>query len=257
MQDRICTSTGCGRQVKARNLCSTHYNRTRPNCHGKTMKPCDGCGTLVPKEARAQRYETTVCSDLCRHWVRWGTWLEELPTAHWARMYGAVCEWAPQEPRRTLPFYSGTCGECGASIVERAYGVPSRWCGRTCERRVKKRARRAAEHQAPGTFRYVDVMRQYHRQGMVCAYCMQHCAALPEPEHVVPLSRGGRNDMSNIVAACKRCNGDKGNQTPDEWAIERAAKGKPPLRTHLYGLPEFIHLMGAEPTGQARFQLAA
>lgn len=41
-----------------------------------------------------------------------------------------------------------------------------------------------------------------------CAYCSKPTARL-EREHVKPLHRGGRHDVSNIVPACRKCNSSK------------------------------------------------
>ncbi len=35
-------------------------------------------------------------------------------------------------------------------------------------------------------------------------------------DHVVPISRGGRDRWSNVVTACKSCNTRKGNRNPEE-----------------------------------------
>ncbi len=51
--------------------------------------------------------------------------------------------------------------------------------------------------------------------GHRCAYCGQPSDYLT-PDHVVPLSRGGRNVLSNIVPACRACNSRKGMRTPEE-----------------------------------------
>lgn len=37
-------------------------------------------------------------------------------------------------------------------------------------------------------------------------------------DHIIPISKGGVNNMRNYVNACVRCNGFKGNKTPDELA---------------------------------------
>ena len=37
-------------------------------------------------------------------------------------------------------------------------------------------------------------------------------------DHVVPLSCGGPNQFWNIVAACRRCNHDRGNMQHEQWA---------------------------------------
>lgn len=47
-----------------------------------------------------------------------------------------------------------------------------------------------------------------------CAYCFGPADSW---DHVVPMSRGGPNDVSNLVPCCRDCNHDKRNRTPDEW----------------------------------------
>jgi hypothetical protein len=51
-------------------------------------------------------------------------------------------------------------------------------------------------------------------------YTCQYCGAVNEPlqcDHVFPVSRGGSNDESNLVTACKPCNLSKHAKTPEEW----------------------------------------
>ncbi|MCJ2086518.1 HNH endonuclease [Methylobacterium sp. E-005] len=54
------------------------------------------------------------------------------------------------------------------------------------------------------------------RDGLVCAYCGDLAGPF-EIDHVVPYSRGGENDPSNLCVACKPCNRSKGAKTPEEW----------------------------------------
>lgn len=58
--------------------------------------------------------------------------------------------------------------------------------------------------------------RIFERDGYTCQYCGAlgghlHC------DHAIPISRGGTNDLSNLVTACKRCNLSKHTRTPEEW----------------------------------------
>jgi 5-methylcytosine-specific restriction endonuclease McrA len=54
-----------------------------------------------------------------------------------------------------------------------------------------------------------------------CAYCGQQGDGLT-PDHVIPLSRGGNNSLSNIVPACGPCNIRKGARTPEEAGLSFA-----------------------------------
>ncbi|WP_405560641.1 HNH endonuclease [Streptomyces sp. NBC_01180] len=48
-----------------------------------------------------------------------------------------------------------------------------------------------------------------------CCYCD---APASELDHVLALSRGGADEESNLVPACRQCNADKAAQTLAEWA---------------------------------------
>jgi 5-methylcytosine-specific restriction endonuclease McrA len=56
------------------------------------------------------------------------------------------------------------------------------------------------------------------RDGGRCAYCTD---AADTVDHVVPRSRGGQHDWSNVVASCKRDNLVKGDQLLSElgWSL--------------------------------------
>jgi 5-methylcytosine-specific restriction endonuclease McrA len=50
-----------------------------------------------------------------------------------------------------------------------------------------------------------------------CCYCGQRFATRELTfDHVMPRSRGGRTSWENIVTACRDCNHEKADRTPDE-----------------------------------------
>jgi 5-methylcytosine-specific restriction endonuclease McrA len=55
------------------------------------------------------------------------------------------------------------------------------------------------------------------RDAFVCQYCGE-CPGrhLLTVDHVIPRSRGGVHDWTNLVTACTRCNQKKGSLTPEE-----------------------------------------
>ena len=59
-------------------------------------------------------------------------------------------------------------------------------------------------------------------------YTCQYCGESNHPltvDHVMPKSRGGKTNWTNVVVACKSCNLKKGNRTPLE--IDMKLKRKP------------------------------
>ena len=55
----------------------------------------------------------------------------------------------------------------------------------------------------------------------------QYCGATADSiDHVMPRSRGGLHVWENVAAACRRCNLDKRDRTPEEAGMRLA---RPPL----------------------------
>jgi hypothetical protein len=63
----------------------------------------------------------------------------------------------------------------------------------------------------------------FRRDRNVCAYCGEHFHASElEREHIVPLSRAGRDTWMNVVASCRPCNQRKGSRLPHEIGMPLA-----------------------------------
>ncbi len=110
--------------------------------------------------------------------------------------------------------------------------------------------------------RFIHVPRRFRRQvtntflfardGYRCQYCGRPGTELRLREsltrdHVVPMSRGGTNEWTNVVTACSPCNTRKANHMPEEIGMHPLV---PPVEPH------FVHLSWAvrrlTPT-QARY----
>lgn len=99
--------------------------------------------------------------------------------------------------------------------------------------------------------RYVHVPRRFRRQvtntflfardDYQCQYCGRRSGDLKPREsltrdHLIPMSRGGTNEWSNVVTACSSCNTKKANRMPAEIGMH-------PLHTPVE--PHFVHLSWA------------
>jgi 5-methylcytosine-specific restriction endonuclease McrA len=99
--------------------------------------------------------------------------------------------------------------------------------------------------------KFVHVPRRFRRQvtntflfardDYRCQFCgrasneFRHRECLTR-DHLVPLSRGGTNDWTNVITACSTCNTRKGNALPEEC-------GMVPMRQPHE--PHFVHLAWA------------
>lgn len=57
----------------------------------------------------------------------------------------------------------------------------------------------------------------FRRDLFVCAYCGKSSGDHElTKDHIVPISKKGPTSWMNCVTSCKKCNGKKGNRTPEE-----------------------------------------
>jgi 5-methylcytosine-specific restriction endonuclease McrA len=60
-----------------------------------------------------------------------------------------------------------------------------------------------------------------HRDDFKCQYCLGKFSLKDLTlDHVIPTSRGGKNTWDNVVTACSKCNGKKGNRLPKEAGMK-------------------------------------
>ena len=258
---RKCDRPDCDNPHIAKGLCRSHYYKAYPSEKRYETVQCAVCQTTSTRRydgpKRAAKYLPT-CSSRCRDIIHNG-WRTELPADHAARWYGqrmavayANCgfcgnlfahdarrankAYCSQHSHDSRPrFVSASCNDCGKPVMldrqafQSTAGYGHAYCGTACNRRASKRRRRAREYNAPGEFRWVDMIGLWLALGKCCAYCGVQSDKQPDPDHVIPLSRGGDNTIDNILPACRACNSQKRTLTIAEWTVDRQERRKPPL----------------------------
>ena len=95
-------------------------------------------------------------------------------------------------------------------------------------------------------YRYEKVPRQtlrfnrrnlFARDNYQCQFCQKHFPpAQLSLDHVLPRSRGGKTNWENVVCSCLKCNGRKGDRTPDEAGMRLAKRPVQPNQNPLLSL---------------------
>jgi 5-methylcytosine-specific restriction endonuclease McrA len=75
------------------------------------------------------------------------------------------------------------------------------------------------------------------RDNHLCQYCgSRHRLTL---DHVIPRSKGGLHTWDNVVTACERCNGTKGDRLLHETGLKLRSKPKAPIHPAVAFAEEF------------------
>ena len=156
---------------------------------------------------------------------------------------GMPLEWLGYQEAAKLYHLNQVAYSCGATLYTLHGGINAR-SGRRSRIEVnsiiatahhQKLANRSSGHYAPP----LSNPALFRRDDHLCLYCgFQHRPADLSRDHIRPLSQGGRDDWSNVVTACKRCNNHKAGRTPEQAGLQLLAIPFTP--THA----EYVYLQG-------------
>ncbi|HEV2759268.1 MAG TPA: HNH endonuclease [Acidimicrobiales bacterium] len=92
------------------------------------------------------------------------------------------------------------------------------------------------------------------RDGPTCVWCGRRFEGLVRAttEHLVPRLKGGPSWMENEVAACRRCNGQRGHASLGDWADECERRGWPVDRARVVRTLDDLTAAIARRGGQRR-----
>lgn len=69
-----------------------------------------------------------------------------------------------------------------------------------------------------GSFTCKQIHNMYIQQNKKCKVCREEFGSKKyHIDHIIPISKGGSSDISNIQLLCKKCNLSKGNKNLEDW----------------------------------------
>lgn len=146
---------------------------------------------------------------------------------------GRPVTWMTREEGALLYCRNQVAWEAGESHV-RMHGGTSRLTGRRSILDVNTIVATRSLNRHAIDLNDVPVLtntRLFRRDEHTCLYCGERLpAALLTRDHVLPISRGGRDTWENVVTACRACNARKGNQNLDEIGMTLLAVPYEPNR---------------------------
>jgi 5-methylcytosine-specific restriction endonuclease McrA len=124
-------------------------------------------------------------------------------------------EWKEQNPERALENRQKHYAANKDKIVQRV----AAWNAANPDGpRTRGRNYRAKLNVAEGSHARQEVAALYEKQGGICVYCAKPLGTKYHADHIVALSKGGSNWISNIQLTCGPCNNHKRATDPAEFA---------------------------------------
>jgi hypothetical protein len=224
-RDSLCCSRACN---------GLRYNRLYA-ARQKAAEPertCPGCDTTFKAWRTDQKYCTPECGN--RHRARRAYQYADLSERPCKR-----CGTVFKPKQSTSVFCSRLCSRRVTYARYRPQRVAAAvaWARANPELRAAiaaqyKAARRAWEQLNPDSVgvapkEWRRLVRRYRHR---CAYCGGNEDGI-HMDHVIPLSRGGRHAIGNVLPACQACNLSKGAKLVAEWKRDEAA-WSPDVKSH-------------------------
>jgi 5-methylcytosine-specific restriction endonuclease McrA len=126
---------------------------------------------------------------------------------------GRPLDWVSQETAASLYCRAGVAWEAGVRVF-RLHGGVSRATGRRSVLDVNSIIATGEYVEALRAVPALTNARLFRRDGHLCLYCGERFApGQLTRDHVVPVSKGGRDVWTNVVSACRRCNHRKGDRS--------------------------------------------
>lgn len=214
------TCPDCGQMVEVRR---TDYQRCAP------------CTIARRRRLRSERHFRTypdraeILREKAREWREANRDVSRACTASWAsrnksRKAAADRLWVMLNPERVkhLRHVDYERHKPKRLSAARQWAISNQVAARE-SRRARNARRRALLANAPGEWTREQFMALCAAADGLCAYCGTRPERLTA-DHVVPLARGGSNDIANIVPACLSCNASKGAKTADEFREYRGVR---------------------------------
>jgi 5-methylcytosine-specific restriction endonuclease McrA len=102
-------------------------------------------------------------------------------------------------------------------LRQRQYDAINRWRKRNKEQvNVWTRNRRSLLKRLEGSHTKQDIVELLAEQVGLCAYCSCDISFGYHVDHIIPVSKMGRNDKSNLQLLCKKCNLSKNNKVTEK-----------------------------------------
>lgn len=108
------------------------------------------------------------------------------------------------------------------------------------------------EMRQPGRVERLEAARD--RDGTTCVWCARELdGRVPATtDHVVPRVKGGPSWLENEVAACRRCNGERGHRGAVDWLEECERRGWAPDAARVHRMLLALAAAIAERGGRRR-----
>lgn len=132
---------------------------------------------------------------------------------------GRPLDWISREQAALIYCRESVAWEAGESVL-RMYGGHCRATGKQSYLDINTIIASTGMSRKAAKFADVPALtnaRLFRRDRFMCLYCgNEYSVKHLTRDHVVPLSRGGRDEWANVVTACRRCNQRKDDRTPEE-----------------------------------------
>lgn len=186
---------------------------------------CVGCGEIVPEDRDHVQwnkadgfYSRCLPCHRARNKEAMRRWCKKHPEVARKRSAEAMEKWKQADPEGFKAVRVATEKNWILNNPERRREIARDWArNNPSKTKANSHKRIARQKAAPGSHTAEQLLQMLEDQEGRCAYCEVDIREGWSTDHMQPLSRGGRNDWTNLALACLSCNLRKNAKTAIEY----------------------------------------
>ncbi len=169
---------------------TSEYFASNKNTLWGCQQPCKACLRTQYKEW--YKLNSEIAKARSKRWVQ----------AHPERGRAKSKRWADKHPEKHKATFQRWCKANPLKVRIRRHNA-----------NIKRKAKMGSGK----TISADGIKLKYQQQRGKCWWCKKPLKGKYELDHCIPLARGGKHELANIVISCPTCNHRKGSKLPVEW----------------------------------------
>jgi hypothetical protein len=187
----------------------------KQNKKGHLQSYCKPCSAARAKKFQVKKSDITLPKLICDVCL-----IQFQPKKKWQKRCSAKCGYTFQNKKIANPRLDGNCARCNKSLAGKRKDAI--YCSKSCGS-MDHNFKHRSHTRITGVARRLEIL---NRDQAICYICNKKITDKFEIDHLIPVSKDGSNDASNLAATHPTCNKKRGSRIGEQQLSKLAELSK-------------------------------